>query len=86
VHVLAVSAVTDPEGFDDALKLAHAALPAGAGWVLAVASTDGARVVNVVVHDSVEAVRDHLEARLGPFASTEYREADAANAVGLAGR
>jgi hypothetical protein len=84
VHVLAVSAITDPEAYDDALKLAHAALPGGARWVLAVASTDGTRVVNVVAHDSVEAVRDHLEAHLGAFATTEYREADAANAVGLA--
>ena len=49
MHVLAVSAITDPEGYDTALKLAHAALPERARWVLAVASTDGARMVSVVV-------------------------------------
>jgi hypothetical protein len=86
MHVLAVSTITDGAGFDNALKLAYAALPGAAGWVLAVASTDGSRAVNVIVHDSVEAVRDLVEAHTGPFATTDYREADAANAVGLAGR
>ena len=82
MHVLAVSAITDGPGFDQALKSAYAT--GGAGWVLSVMSADGTRAVNVVVHDSVDAVRDLLEARAAPFATTEYLEADAGNAFGLA--
>jgi hypothetical protein len=82
---MAVSAISDDDGFWNALKNAYADLPPGAGWVLAVASTDGTRAVNVIVHDSVDSVRSFVEARSGPFATTEYFEADAANAVGLAG-
>jgi hypothetical protein len=85
VHVMAVSTITDDGSFWDALKVAHGALPAGADWVFAVASTDGTRAVNVLVHDSVDRVRDLVEAHAGAFATTEYFEADAANAVGLAG-
>jgi hypothetical protein len=85
VHVLAVSRVHDAGGYDGALKQAHADLPTGARWALAVSSADGTTVVNVVEHGSVEAVRSLLEPHLAPFAATEYVEADAANAVGLDG-
>ena len=44
---------------------------------------DGTRAVNVIAHDSVEAVRDFFEKQVGAYATTEYHEADAANAVGL---
>jgi hypothetical protein len=86
VHVMALSTITDEAAFWDGLKLAHSALPGGADWVLAVASTDGSRAVNVLVHHSLDAVRDLVEAHAGAFATTEYLEADAANAVGLGGR
>jgi hypothetical protein len=39
--------------------------------------------VNIITHDSIEGVRDFLETYAGPYATTEYSEADAANAVGL---
>jgi hypothetical protein len=82
-HVLAVSAVTDENRFWNGLKKAHAQLPPGAAWTLAVASKDGTRAVNVIAHDSVEGVRDLFEPHAGAHATTEYFEADAANAVGL---
>ncbi|WP_281186274.1 hypothetical protein [Nocardia crassostreae] len=40
--------------------------------------------MNVIAHDSVESVSAFLEEHAGSFADTEYFEADAANAVGLA--
>ncbi|MFI0422963.1 hypothetical protein [Spongiactinospora sp. 9N601] len=80
---MAVSTVADQDGFWDALKKAHGRLPGKARWVLAVASTDGGRAVNVIVHDSVEGVREFMEEYAGPFATTDYSQADAANAVGL---
>lgn len=83
MHVLAVSAVSDGDKFWNGLKKAHATLPRGATWKLAVASKDGATAVNVITHDSVEGVRDFLEAHAGAYATTEYVEADAENAVGL---
>lgn len=83
MHVVAVSTITD-EGYWGSLKKAHARLPKGARWLLAVASTDGTRAVNVVVHNSVDDARDLFERYAGEFATTEYFEADAANAVGLA--
>jgi hypothetical protein len=83
MHVLAVSTVSDDGKFWNGLKKAHAKLPQGAKWKLAVASKDGAKAVNVITHDSVEGVRDFFEAHTGPYATTEYFEADAANAVGL---
>ncbi|GII63057.1 hypothetical protein Skr01_31420 [Sphaerisporangium krabiense] len=83
MHVMAISAISDENGFWDSLKKAHGRLPQGAKWTLAVASTDGARAVNVIVHDSLDDVRAFFEGHAAPFAATEYFEADAANAVGL---
>ncbi|MFG3440538.1 hypothetical protein ACGF0J_25065 [Nonomuraea sp. NPDC047897] len=83
MHVMAVSTVSDDGKFWDGLKRAHAALPKGAKWKVAVASRDGAKAVNIITHESVEAVRDFFETHTGAYATTEYFEADAANAVGL---
>jgi hypothetical protein len=82
-HVLAISAVSDGSKFWTGLKKAHGRLPPGAVWQLAVASTDGTRAVNVIAHDSADAVREFFETHAGAHATTEYFEADAANAVGL---
>jgi hypothetical protein len=83
MHVMAVSTVSDDGEFWSGLKKAHATLPKGAKWKLAVASTDGAKAVNIVAHDSVDEVRDFFETHIGAYATTEYFEADAKNAVGL---
>jgi hypothetical protein len=83
MHVMAVSAVSDNGNFWSGLKKAHAQLPAGARWKLAVASTDGAKAVNIIAHDSIDGVRDIFDRHVGAYATTEYFEADAANAVGL---
>jgi hypothetical protein len=84
MFVMAITTVTEPDAFWGAVKHAYATLPAGAGWVLAVASTDGTRAVNVIAHDSVESVRALFEGAAAAFGTTECLEADAANAVGLA--
>ena len=84
MYVMAVSAISDEGRFWSGLKKAHARLPGTARWALAVASTDGTRAVNVLVHESIDAVRALIDDQAGAFASTEYFEADAANAVGLA--
>ena len=84
MHVMGIATITDQDGYWNALKQAYGRLPRGARWTLAVASTDGTRAVNVIVHDSVDSVRGFLEEYAAPFATTEYVEADAANAVGLA--
>ena len=83
MHVLAVSTVSDNSSFWSGLKKAHAALPRGAKWKVAVASTDGAKAVNIITHDSIDGVREFFETHAGSYATTEYFEADAANAVGL---
>jgi hypothetical protein len=83
MYVLAISTVTDNDRFWGGLKKAFGRLPQGATWVLALASTDGTRAVNVIRHDSVDSVRDLLDDYAGSAAVTEYAEADAANAVGL---
>lgn len=83
MHVMAVSTVSDQGKFWSGLKKAHARLPEGAQWKLAVASKDGAKAVNVIAHGSLDGVRDFFEAHAGAYATTEYFEADAANAVGL---
>lgn len=83
MHVMAVSAVSDNDKFWGSLKKAYGQLPKGARWTLAVASTDGTKAVNVIVHDSIDSVQNFLEEHTVPFATTEYFEADAANAVGL---
>ncbi|GHE30807.1 hypothetical protein GCM10017673_36940 [Streptosporangium violaceochromogenes] len=83
MHVMAVSTISDEAGFWDSLKEAYGHLPTGVKWPLAVASTDGTRAVNILVHDSVDGVRSLFERYTGPFATTECFEADAANAVGL---
>ncbi|MET8862710.1 hypothetical protein ABZW11_07100 [Nonomuraea sp. NPDC004580] len=83
MHVVAVSTVSDGDRFWDALKSAYGQLPRGAAWTVAVAGTDGTKAVNVFVHDSVDGVRSFVERHVGPYATTEYFEADAANAMGL---
>jgi len=80
---MAVSTVSDEQGFWNAMKKAYGRLPAGARWTLAVASADGTRAVNVIVHDSIDEVRGFVEEWGGRYAATEYFEADAGNAVGL---
>jgi hypothetical protein len=83
MHVLAMSTVHDSDPFWSGLKKAYGRLPKGAIWVLAVATTDGTRAVNVIRHNSIEGVRALLDEHAGSCATTEYFEADAANAVGL---
>ncbi|MEV4290509.1 serine hydrolase domain-containing protein [Nonomuraea bangladeshensis] len=83
VHVMAVSRISDHDGFWDSLKQAYGRLPGGARWTMAVASADGTRAVNVIVHDSLDGVRSFFEDQVGAFAMTDYFEADAANAVGF---
>ncbi|MEO3805209.1 serine hydrolase [Nonomuraea sp. B1E8] len=83
VPVMAVSTISDNNGFWDSLKQAYGRLPQGARWTLAVASTDGAKAVNVIMHNSIDDVRNFLDGHVGAFATTDYFEADAANAVGL---
>ncbi|NUR69321.1 MAG: hypothetical protein HOU81_00725 [Hamadaea sp.] len=83
MHVMAVSSVSDNAKFWGGLKKAHSKLPKGAKWVLAVASKDGAKAVNVITHDSVDGVREFFDSHAGAYATTEFFEADAANAVGL---
>jgi hypothetical protein len=83
MQVMAVSTVSDRDRYWASLKKAHSRLPRGARWTLAVASADGTRAVNVIVHDSVEDVLTFFEEYAGPFATTDYFETDAANAVGL---
>ena len=83
MHVMALSTVSDEQSFWNAMKKAYGRLPAGARWTVAVASADGTRAVNVIVHDSIDGVRSFVEDWGGPYATTEYFEADAANAVGL---
>lgn len=83
MHVMTISTVSDGNRFWDAMKKIHGQLPKSAKWVLAIASVDGTKAVNVIVHDSIDSVRDLVEAQAGAFAESEYVEADAANAVGL---
>ncbi|WP_345460984.1 hypothetical protein [Actinoallomurus oryzae] len=83
MYVMAVSTVSDQDGFWNGLKRAHAKLPEGAAWKVAVASKDGAKAVNIISHDSIDGVRDFFEAHAGAHATTEFFEADAPNAVGL---
>jgi hypothetical protein len=82
MHVMAVSTIQN-DGFWNALKKAYGRLPKGAKWSLAVASADGTKAVNIIQHESVDGVRDLFEEHAGAYATTEYFEADAANAVGL---
>ncbi|MEV6280351.1 hypothetical protein [Nocardia sp. NPDC051832] len=83
MHVMAVSAVSDNDGFWNALKQAHVRMPKGSRWTLAVASADGAKAVNLIVGESLESVQAFFDSHAGSFAATEFFEADAANAVGL---
>ena len=83
MYVMAVSTISENDKFWGALKKAYGQLPTGAQWTLAVASTDGTKAVNVIIHDSIDSVRSFFDDHAGRFGTTEYFEADAANAVGL---
>lgn len=83
MHIMAVSTISDNGKFWGSLKKAHGQLPKGAKWILAVASIDGTKAVNIFVHDSLDIVKRFFEEYAGHFGTTEYFEADAANAVGL---
>ena len=56
MHVMAISTVSQGGAFWDALKRAYGQLPESAEWLLAVASSDGTRAVNIIVADSTETV------------------------------
>ena len=83
MYVMIVSTISDNDKFWGSLKKAYSHLPRGARWAMAVGSTDGTRAVNIIVHDSIDSVKSFFEEYAGPFGTTEYFEADAANAVGL---
>jgi hypothetical protein len=83
MYVMAVSTISDNDKFWGSLKKAYSRLPKGARWIFVVGSTDGTKAVNVIVHDSIESVKSFFEEHAAPFGTTEYFEADAANAVGL---
>lgn len=83
MYVMAVSTISDNNKFWSSLKKAYGQLPKEARWTLAVGSTDGTRAVNVIVHDSIDSVKSFFEEHASAFGTTEYFEADAANAVGL---
>jgi hypothetical protein len=83
MHIMAVSTISDNDKFWGSLKKAHGQLPKGAKWILAVASANGTKAVNIFVHDSLDTVKRFFEEYAGPFGTTEYFEVDAANAIGL---
>ena len=83
MHVMAIHTIADADQFWAACKRGHAQLPAGTRWTLAVASTDGRRGINLLVGAPLDRVRAFFEPLVGPYSTTEYFEADAANAVGL---
>ncbi len=83
MHIMAVTTVSDNDKFWGSLKKGYDRLPKGAKWVLAVARTDGTKAVNIIVHDSIDRVKSFFEEHTASFGTTEYFEADAANAVGL---
>jgi hypothetical protein len=83
MYIMAVSTISDPDQFWGSLKKAYSQLPTGAKWILAVGSTDRTKGVNIIVYDSLDPVKRLFEQHAGPFGTTEYFEADAANAVGL---
>ena len=83
MYVMAVSTISDNDKFWGALKKAYSQLPTGAKWILAVGSTDGIKAVNIIQHDSIAGVESLFEQYASPFGTTEYFEADIANAVGL---
>jgi hypothetical protein len=83
MHVLAISTVSHPDEFWGSLKKVYSRLPQGSMWLLAVASTDGTKAVNVIVHDSIDNVRNLFEEYAASFGTTEYFEADVTNALGL---
>jgi hypothetical protein len=83
MHVMAISSVPNIASFRNSLKAAHGQLPRGANWVIAIASIDGTKAVNVVVHESIGGIPSLFEEHIGDYATTDYLEADAANAVGL---
>ena len=83
MHVMIISTISDYDKFWGSLKRAYSHLPKGARWILAVGSTDETKAVNVIVHDSIESVKGFFEGYASPFGTSEYFEADAANAVGL---
>jgi hypothetical protein len=83
MYVMAVSTISDNNEFWTSLKRAYGQLPKGAKWTLAVGSTDGHKAVNVLVHDSIDAVRNLFEEYTSNVGITECFEVDADNAVGL---
>jgi hypothetical protein len=69
--------------YGDVVAMAYGQMPKGAKWILAVASTDGTKAVNVIVHDSIGSVKSFFEEHADPFGATEYFEADRVSGVGL---
>jgi hypothetical protein len=77
MFVTVIHRIHDPEGFQNAeTKALEAGLPDGIALPIHAASRDHRMGICIWEGESVAAVRDVVEAVVGPFADNEYYEMD----------
>ncbi len=73
--------ITDPASFWE--KAAQFELPAGMKLVYSLPNTEGTKGNCLWEAESIDAVRDFIEANLGDFSNNQYFEVDPNKSVGL---
>jgi len=79
MYVIAIHSISDPDAFWGG----QLALPEGTELPFVAPSSDGTRGVCVFRSDSVDTVRNLVDAATGEISSNEYYAANEANAQGL---
>ena len=85
MYVVAQHQITDPAAFWSESKEAIAKLPDNVKLCQTYPNADGTRAVCLWQADSVEIVRDFVEAQVGTVSSNEYYEVGTDKAMGLPG-
>lgn len=85
MFVVAEHKISDPAGFANAVKSATPNIPADLKLHQVLPNADGSSAVCVWEADSVQKVRQVVEAALGRFSSNTFYEVAANGAVGLPG-
>jgi hypothetical protein len=81
MYIVAVHDIADAEKFWAGVK--EAAIPEGIALHSSLPNATGSRAVCLWEAESLGAVRDLVEATVGPYGTNEYFEVDARNALGL---
>ncbi len=85
MFIVAEHKISNPEAFANAVKAAMQSIPAGLKLHQVLPNADGSSSVCLWEGDSVQKVKQVVEAAVGQFSSNTFFEVAASSAIGLPG-